>query len=569
MSDINDIDTNIQNYTISELMVLLDLQQDELTANNIMSSAQQYINMVSKAGKKKLAIFFNEVEQRLLAYIDGDPSFDNEQMDGEDESEEDEEEDEEEKQVLDSEENNIQGEQASEWLKNQYLKQNNENQMNKVTQREQKIEVFDNQQVPLKRQQLGINNTFDVPVAQGVMNPNLKNVTSRLINLDSQYRQSAAVNETSTDYTLDLSDTLSNVLSLRLYSFEIPFTWYVIDNSYGNSHFWVSFIDGTGSIIQSIEISLASGNYNTTNFVTSLTTSLTNAGFDLSTTVPPNTAVSIDPISSKVTLNLFGATYSSGAYTVDETTLITFFDFSSQIDKLDDLNNVNCASLGEYLDLTLGWLMGYRLPYITVKEEGNIAPAIINLYGPKYLILVIDDLNQNHLNDGLVGITETSKKFKMPSYYIPQPYTCIDANPNPTINPNLPEKTGTNIIDSLDYSYSPTPQVLPRAPRNLTTSQIYALNEIIKNNHKSTNYRLKSPVMSDTFAVIPLKLGSMETGGVYVDFGGSLQDNKRQYFGPVNIERLRIKLYDDKGRILNLNGNDWAVTLISECLYQY
>lgn len=569
MSDINDIDTNIQNYTISELMVLLDLQQDELTADNIMSSAQQYINMVSKAGKKKLAIFFNEVEQRLLAYIDGDPSFDNEQMDGEDESEEDEEEDEEEKQVLDSEENNIQGEQASEWLKNQYLKQNNENQMNKVTQREQKIEVFDNQQVPLKRQQLGINNTFDVPVAQGIMNPNLKNVTSRLINLDSQYRQSAAVNETSTDYTLDLSDTLSNVLSLRLYSFEIPFTWYVIDNSYGNSHFWVSFVDGTGSIIQSIEISLASGNYNTTNFVTSLTTSLTNAGFDLSTTVPPNTAVSIDPISSKVTLNLFGATYSSGAYTVDETTLITFFDFSSQIDKLDDLNNVNCASLGEYLDLTLGWLMGYRLPYITVKEEGNIAPAIINLYGPKYLILVIDDLNQNHLNDGLVGITETSKKFKMPSYYIPQPYTCIEPNPNPTIDPNLPENTGTNIIDSLDYSYSPTPQVLPRAPRNLTTSQIYALNEIIKNNQKNTNYRLKSPVMSDTFAVIPLKLGSMETGGVYVDFGGSLQDNKRQYFGPVNIERLRIKLYDDKGRILNLNGNDWAVTLISECLYQY
>ena len=70
--------------------------------------------------------------------------------------------------------------------------------MNKVTQREQKIEVFDNQQAPLKRQQLGINNTFDVPVAQGIMNPNLKNVTSRLINLDSQYRQSAAVNETST-----------------------------------------------------------------------------------------------------------------------------------------------------------------------------------------------------------------------------------------------------------------------------------------------------------------------------------------------------------------------------------
>ena len=497
MSNINDIDTDIQNYTISEMMVLLDLQEDELTSENIISSSQNYINMASNAGEQNLATFFNEVEEHLLNYVDGQ-SDDSEQVGSEDESEGDGEENDE----TESEKNNTSpDDQASEWLKNQYLKQNNENQMNKVTEREQKIEVFDNPQVPLKRQKLGINNTFDVPVAQGVMNPNLKNVTSRLINLDSQYRQSASVNETATDYTLDLSDTLSNVLSLRLYSFQIPFTWYVIDKSYGNSHFWVSFVDGTGTITQSVEISLASGNYNTTNFVTSLTMSLTTAGFDLSTTVPPNTAVSIDPISSKVTLNLFGATYSSGAYTVDETTLITFFDFSSQIEKIDDLNDVNCASLGEYLDLTLGWLMGYRLPYITVKEEGNIAPAIINLYGPKYLILVIDDLNQNHLNDGLVGITETSKKFKMPSYYVPQPYTCTDANPNPTISPNLPENTGMNIIDSINATYSPTPQVLPRAPRNLTISQIYALNEIIKNNQKNTTYRLKSPVMSDTFAL--------------------------------------------------------------------
>jgi hypothetical protein len=61
----------------------------------------------------------------------------------------------------------------------------------------------------------------------------------------------------------------------------------------------------------------------------------------------------------------------------------------------------------------------------------------------------------------------------------------------------------------------------------------------------------------------------MKTGDVYVEFGGSLQDNKRTYFGPVNITRLRLKLLDDKGNILNLNGGNWCVTLMSENLYQY
>jgi hypothetical protein len=37
----------------------------------------------------------------------------------------------------------------------------------------------------------------------------------------------------------------------------------------------------------------------------------------------------------------------------------------------------------------------------------------------------------------------------------------------------------------------------------------------------------------------------------------------------VNIDRLSVKLLDDKGNILNLNGLDWTITLIATCLYQY
>jgi len=124
-------------------------------------------------------------------------------------------------------------------------------------------------------------------------------------------------------------------------------------------------------------------------------------------------------------------------------------------------------------------------------------------------------------------------------------------------------------VDKLNATYSATPQVLPSAPRTLTQSQIYSINEIIKNNERTYNYKLKSPVVSDTFAILPIKLGSMKIGDVNVEFGGSMQDNKRIYFGPVNINRLRIKLLDDKGNIVNLNGSDWCVTIISENLYQY
>jgi hypothetical protein len=91
----------------------------------------------------------------------------------------------------------------------------------------------------------------------------------------------------------------------------------------------------------------------------------------------------------------------------------------------------------------------------------------------------------------------------------------------------------------------------------------------LKNNEKTYNYRVTSPTTSNTFAIIPVKNGGMKTGDVYVEFGGSLQDNKRTYFGPVNITRLRLKLLDDKGNILNLNGGNWCVTLMSENLYQY
>jgi hypothetical protein len=61
------------------------------------------------------------------------------------------------------------------------------------------------------------------------------------------------------------------------------------------------------------------------------------------------------------------------------------------------------------------------------------------------------------------------------------------------------------------------------------------------------------------------KNGAYQTGE---DDGFSTQVNRsRQYFGPVNIEKMRITLYDEYGRQVILNNMDWSCALMFECMY--
>ena len=130
-------------------------------------------------------------------------------------------------------------------------------------------------------------------------------------------------------------------------------------------------------------------------------------------------------------------------------------------------------------------------------------------------------------------------------------------------------ETMTGLIQEKLDSTSPSQIILPSAPRTLTQAQIYTINEIIRNRGKTTSYKGKAPTNSDTFALIPIKRGGLNIGDMYTEFSGSMQDNKRIYFGPVNIDRLRIRLIDDRGYVVDLHGVDWCITIISENLYQY
>ena len=48
---------------------------------------------------------------------------------------------------------------------------------------------------------------------------------------------------------------------------------------------------------------------------------------------------------------------------------------------------------------------------------------------------------------------------------------------------------------------------------------------------------------------------------------GSQINRTRNYFGPVNIEKMQIRLLDEYGRVINMNNMDWSFTLMFECMY--
>jgi len=573
------IDTNISNYTLSELLAIVDLEDSVTVDPHEVVDKTNKIIAKFKNTNPEIAIFFKEVQSQLLQYAQGLMVDKPENLDG--------------KIVVEgfaSRSNEaiypVGEKQVTDWYENENLTQNNQTQVDKITQRKQKIQVFGNENNPMNREQVATTDTFQLPVKQDSLNPNLKNTISRFVNLDSQFRQyTSGVSSTSTDYTLDLSDTLKNALSLRLYSYQIPYSWYTIDYAYNNTCFWVIDVDSNNSF----SVNIPPGNYSQTAFQTQLETSLVTAGFSNGANM-----VSYNANSGIITLlfydeNWIDPSNSSNTFTATESTMLLFYDFTG----VYQCNNTCYNVSSHYFNNTLGWLMGFRIPYVYVTVSGNSGGAILDLNGPKYLILVIDDYNQNHVNNSLVSISQFSNTLKMPYYYSPDiPYTCITPAQQTvileqqgsslsqivgdvtaqalfdlqTVNP----LNGLLIAGKYQQDYTTTQQVLPSAPRTLTQAQLYTINQINKNDNNITNYLSKAPTSSDILGVIPVKTSTgVPTGSLLVEFSGSLQDNVRTYFGPVNIERMAVKLLDDKGNVLNLNGNDWCVTLVCECLYQY
>ena len=86
------------------------------------------------------------------------------------------------------------------------------------------------------------------------------------------------------------------------------------------------------------------------------------------------------------------------------------------------------------------------------------------------------------------------------------------------------------------------------------------MNEILIQRQKPTE-KLKFSINSDVLAIIPVDVNGLEFAHSlfsYVD-----TTSKRKYCGKVDIDRMRIRLINDRGQLVNLNGANWSLVLKS------
>ena len=585
------MDTDIDHYTLHDLLAILNIQNDEPTEFQIKDASQQLITQLKTENKQNLAVFIENAEQKILEEL-----FQDEEEEG-DEDDDYNNQDEEDDLTYKNDRQNIQYDEATQqgnWWQNQYPEQKNDGiERTKPTDRKQKIEIFDkegkeNNAFVMNQERLGVLQAHPIPYVQGTINPTLKTTIKRIVSVDSQYRPNVipySGNNTSsptfnTDFTFDLTERLTNVISITLNSIQIPTSWYIFSDDLGNTCF--KYQNGD---TDPIFVKMPSGNYT----LAYLNDFFKNYISPDGTIYVLDLKLTYDEVTGKLV-------FSSNTPNVS----LIFYDTLTFNSCLDN----SCGSTQMRINQNFGWTLGYRStdPNIlkinledtddtvnlsTSSLKGNtntyfkVAQSPANLYGPTYFMLVLDDYNNNRTNNSLVTITNVSNKVDLPNYY----NTGIKNANNTFATVGCPDD-----LEPIDPSLNSLPSVLPyvtkSSPRQLTQSQLYTANEILYNRSTYSN-KVVGPSTADVLALLPLSnisslrsnilyddkgavsLTSNQISQPYVVFGSSLSMYQRTYFGPVNIDRMRVRLLDDKSNLVNLNDSDWSFSLVVEQIYQY
>ena len=186
------MDLDIENYTIDEILLVLEVNEFD-SSNLILAKTDQYIRKFTNDNNILLIDFFQKVKSRLIDYYEN-------------------------------------GEQS-----------NDDNDKPSVYIDDEERESFLKEKLLISRNTENNKHT-EIKVAQDKLNPTLKNTISRMLVIDSQYRQVYNDENPSspTDFNMDLSEPLNDLINMRLFSLQIPYTWYTIDDAIGTNFFYVN-----------------------------------------------------------------------------------------------------------------------------------------------------------------------------------------------------------------------------------------------------------------------------------------------------------------------------------------
>lgn len=359
----------------------------------------------------------------------------------------------------------------------------------------------------------GLNIGQDGGAPPGIINPIRYTTIKRALNIDSRFRPNY-YQSSSSDQRLNLPYKFENVINMRLASIEIPLSYYAISRSLGNNTMVISWdISGeSANAYHYVRITLPDGNYETSINETTGATLIESA---------MNAALR-DPNQDVLGggTNIINDPSFSLVYTVDHTSGRSIFAIDPS--GITDYENVLANNPNH---------LRFR---ILMAVNGNLSDT--------------DVINKNLETDPLPLYLGWQLGYRTNIYDSGSPFDVsgVTVPPSPVISEGLCYIKGPQYIFVAIDDYN----------NNVNNYYISAYTDSINDNNILARINLASIQQSN---------GVYQTGE---DDGFSTQINRsRNYFGPVNIEKLRITLYDEYGRIVNLNNMDWSCALMFEQVY--
>jgi hypothetical protein len=254
------------------------------------------------------------------------------------------------------------------------------------TKLQEKITDFYNSSYELKSSKLEDTNEHMVQVRSekpyltsfpseyfpGIINPLKKRTIRKNLNIDTRFRDNY-YGSPSTNFNIVLPINMNNVLSMQLSAIEIPTTYYIVSKQYNNNFFNVTLTATNDTKL----ITVAEGNYTIDGITNAINSALTLLGGNFANIL--------------FSANISSANGSGQMMVGIDSSYVgpTFdFDLNFQADKsgIDDRNTP--------LPLKLGWMLGFRNGIYT-NNQNYVSEGIIDMSGPRYMYLVIDDHNNN------------------------------------------------------------------------------------------------------------------------------------------------------------------------------
>lgn len=339
-------------------------------------------------------------------------------------------------------------------------------------------------------------NSIPLSYNKGQLNPLYKQIYHSVLTINSKFRKNY-IETTSSNFRVDLTEPLKNVYVLKLTHIQFPGCIYNISETLKNNIFYIR------NISDNYSIQIPDGYYSSPNQI-------------------------VEQIQNNV--NFIDA---SGNIEYDDLTCkinITFLDASFDVDFLHQNEN------NQDIRKNLGYILGFRKGYYSYNDDyvvsssinnpiGYTSESTLNLKQSRFYLVSVNDYNNNFANNYSYPISLVNFSSIYQTTQIDPITNLCDCSGNE------PKLLNSEERECCFYKKQQLKRI--QIPLQTTEFNVNNILSIVTN----TNY-------------------SGDINLIATNNTNSIQYLKRNYYGPVNISKLHIQIYDEFGRNVDLQNQD-------------